>query len=146
MDRTRDQDGIPVIPGLSDAGMIVFGDLWKAVQESPMDDAVSRLEGVLELARHHPALAPEATALSLLASSWWALQPGEGTRRLSVFELSLNCAREQVPGKAMETLRVMNLMYARHADLAGEMAHIAAFRDAWAALADSAVIERYRRA
>lgn len=140
--RTRNQRGIPVIPGLADPGMIVFYEIWKQTQELTMDDAVGRLDGVLELIQHHPALAPEVDALRALDKNWSALQPVADTCRLAMFELGLDLARGQVPAKALVTLQALRAMHGQRADLAKEMEQVGAVLNAWTALSGSAVFER----
>jgi hypothetical protein len=65
--RTRDEKGVPVIPGLTDLAACRFDDTWEKARLLPFDDACSVLESLYEFGKHHPALKPEMAILKRLA-------------------------------------------------------------------------------
>lgn len=143
--RSRDAKGIPIIPGLSDVGMHTFDMLWQSAHEFDLDSACARLEGMLELIQHHPALSPEVAALRRLVEAWWDLIPTRETRRPALFEERLEHGRSLSLEDAVNYLLRIRVGFARNTRLTHECALIDQLFNAWTELHNNQVSERARR-
>lgn len=124
--------------------MILFGNVVAtAKKDRTMDEAVCRLEGLMDLSQGHPALAPELAILARLCSAWEGLIPKRDTRRLAWFEIRLDRSRNAPIETAVERLANLFIDYPEPGELAPDLERIATVCEAWAELSASEVMIRH---
>lgn len=157
--RYRDEEGIPVIPGLDDGAMICFGDRVNLARNCEIDSAIAVLDGLRKLCQHHPALKPEIAALEAMGDAWEALTKinpasfeGSGehldtcpTAIVRAFKRRVEAARDAKLETALYEIAELDDLVSESSLLTPALNQIGLLVGMWGLLFSGEVMERHRR-
>jgi hypothetical protein len=80
--RGRTEAGFPIVHGLNIMAVCLFDDIWQKAREQNFDEACAQLIGLYEIAKFHPALAPECALLKQIWDASCALSDNDVSKTL----------------------------------------------------------------